>query len=142
MNTVKRAFFIACCCFVFNSTSAQVGINTNLPMSTLDVNGNLSVKVVNLNGSAVATPIDDGIYISLNPLANDQVFNLPNPTTYPGRTYILRNVNNTYTAALTTSAGLLFPKGSTTGSAIVYMYENNNRTLFVMSDGFNWTYFN
>lgn len=142
MNTVKRAFFIACCCFSFNGISAQVGINTNLPMSTLDVNGNLSVKVVNLNGSATPTTIDDGIYISLNPLATDQEFRLPNPTTYPGRTYILRNVNNTNTAALTTVAGLLFPKGSTTGSAIVYMYEDNNRTLFVMSDGFNWTYFN
>lgn len=142
MNTVKRAFFIACCCFAFNGISAQVGINTNLPLSMLDVNGNLSVKVVNLNGSATPTTIDDGIYISLNPLATDQEFRLPNPTTYPGRTYILRNVNNTNTAALTTVAGLLFPKGSTTGSAIVYMYENNNRTLFVISDGFNWTYFN
>jgi hypothetical protein len=142
MPTLKTAFFIACCCLAFNSISAQVGINTILPLSTLDINGNLSVKVVNLNGSATPTQINDGIYISLNPLATDQIFNLPNPTAYPGRTYVLRNVNNTFTAALTTSAGLLFPKGSTTGSATIYMYENNNRTLFVMSDGFNWTYFN
>jgi len=142
MSTLKRTLFIVCCCFAFHSLSAQVGINTIVPMSTLDINGNLSLKVVNLNGSASPTPINDGIYISLNPLATDQVFSLPNPTTYPGRTYILRNVNNTYTAALTTTVGLLFPKGSTTGSATVYMYENNNRTLFVVSDGFNWTYFN
>lgn len=142
MPTAKRAFFIVCFFLAIQCTSAQVGINTIIPMSALDINGNLSVKVVNLSGSGAPTPINDGIYISLNPLANDQIFNLPSPITYPGRTYILRNVNNAFTAALTTTVGLLFPKGSTTGSATVYMYENNNRTLFVMSDGFNWTYFN
>jgi len=141
MDLLRKLVFIVSCFGSF-TISAQVGINTILPMSTLDINGNLSVKVVNLLGTAAPTQINEGIYISIDPQAANQVFNLPNPTLLPGRTYIIRNVNNTNTAALTTTAGLLFFKGTTTGTAAIYMYENNNRTLFVMSDGFNWTIFN
>jgi len=121
---------------------SQVGINTITPLSTLDINGNVSVKVLTLTGSGSATLISDGVYISINPQATDQEFQLPNPVTYPGRMYIIRNINNTYTAKLTTASGLLFPKNSTTGSAQIYMYEGNLRTVTVISDGSNWTYIN
>ena len=120
---------------------AQVGINTSQPLSTLDINGNLSLKTVTLTGSGSATLINDGVYISINPQATDQEFQLPNPINYPGRVYIIRNINNTITAKLTTAAGLLFPKGSTTGSAQIYMWEGNRRSVIVISDGSNWTYF-
>jgi hypothetical protein len=126
---------------------AQVGINTTSPLSTLDINGNLSLKVVNLTGNGTGTAgssvlIDDGIYISINPTATDDKFELPNPTLFPGRMYIIRNINNTTTAQLITTTGLLFPKNSTTGSATIYMYEGNLRTVTVISDGVNWTYIN
>ncbi|MEK8179131.1 hypothetical protein WMW71_02150 [Flavobacterium buctense] len=120
---------------------AQVGINTTQPLSTLDINGNLSVKTITLVGSGSATDINDGVYISINPQATNQEFRLPSAVTYPGRVYIIRNINNTTTAMLTSTAGLLFPKGSTTGSAQVYMYEGNRRSVIVISDGSNWTYF-
>ena len=120
---------------------AQVGINTSNPLSTLDINGNLSVKTITLVGSGSATDINDGVYISVNPQATDQEFRLPSAVTYPGRVYIIRNINNTTTAMLTSAAGLLFPKGSTTGSTEVYMYEGNRRSVIVISDGSNWTYF-
>ena len=120
---------------------AQVGINTSNPLSTLDINGNLSVKTITLVGSGSATDINDGVYISVNPQATDQEFRLPSAVTYPGRVYIIRNINNTTTAMLTSTAGLLFPKGSTTGSTEVYMYEGNRRSVIVISDGSNWTYF-
>ena len=134
-----------CCCF--QSNYAQVGINTNNPQSTLDVNGNLSVKVVNLvgNGSGSggsAVLIDDGVYISISPTVTDDKFQLPNPTLFPGRTYIIRNIQNSVTAQLTTPTGLLFPKNSTVGSAQIFMYEGNLRTVTVISDGINWTYIN
>lgn len=136
--------FFYCC---FQCSFAQVGINTNNPQSTLDVNGNLSVKVVNLvgNGSGSggsAVLIDDGVYISISPTATDDKFQLPNPTLFPGRTYIIRNIQNSVTAQLTTPTGLLFPKNSTVGSAQIYMYEGNLRTVTVISDGINWTYIN
>ena len=127
---------------VGNHVFAQVGINTTAPLSTLDINGNLSVKTLTLIGSGSITAISDGVYISVNPQATNQEFKLPSPITYPGRMYFIRNINNTITAMLTTSAGILFPKNSTTGSAQIYMYEGNLRTVTVISDGSNWTYIN
>lgn len=133
-------------CF-FQSGLSQVGINTTTPLSTLDINGNMSVKVVNLVGNGTGTSgsailINDGVYISINPSATDDKFQLPNPTLVPGRMYYIRNINNTITAQLTSTTGLLFPKNSTVGSASIYMFEGNLRTVTVISDGVNWTYIN
>jgi hypothetical protein len=141
---VSFLFLVFCISFC---SFAQVGINTVMPQSTLDINGNLSVKVVNLAGNGTGSGgssvlIDDGIYISINPAATDDKFELPNPTLVPGRMYIIRNINNATTAQLITTTGLLFPKNSTTGSAAIYMYEGNLRTVTVFSDGNNWTYIN
>lgn len=133
--------------FVTNLSFSQVGINTTNPLSTLDINGNLSVKTVTLDGTNTggggsATLINDGVYISIRPLATDDKFQLPDPTLYPGRIYIIRNIQNSVTAQLTTTSGMLFPKNSTVGSTNLYMYEGNLRTVIVISDGFNWTYIN
>lgn len=131
-------------CF-FQSGFSQVGINTIVPLSTLDINGNLSVKAITLTGSSSITQIDDGVYISLNPVSNNQVFNIPSAITYPGRIYILRNINNTNTADITSSGGLFFYKDTTveanSSTHKIYLYQGN-RTVFIMSDGSNWTVFN
>ena len=125
---------------------AQIGINTVLPLSTLDINGNLSVKVINLTGSVSPTPISDGVYISVTPTANDQQFRLPSPIAFPGRMYIIRNVANTNTAVLITPAGQFFYKnttGQTNGTNdFVYMNESTTRSAILISDGANWTVFN
>ena len=126
---------------------SQVGINTSSPLSTLDINGNLSVKTITVNGTntgggGTAALLDDGVYISVRPLATDDKFQLPNPTLVPGRVYIIRNIQNSVTAQLTTTSGMFFPKNSTTGSSNLYMYEGNLRTVIVISDGVNWTYMN
>ena len=147
MINFKQVVFIMVFGCLFQQGFSQVGINTVTPLSTLDINGNLSVKVVNLTGngsgtSGAAILISDGIYISINPAATDDKFQLPNPVSFPGRTYIIRNINNSTTAQLTTATGLLFPKNSTVGSANIYMYEGNLRTVTVFSDGANWTYIN
>ncbi|MBC7522900.1 MAG: hypothetical protein H7239_00445 [Flavobacterium sp.] len=143
LNIVFKILFLlssANCC-------SQVGINTVTPLSTLDINGNLSVKVVSLSGngsgnSGTAVLISDGIYISLIPAVSDDKFQLPNPSTVSGRMYIIRNIQNSITAQLTTPSGLLFPKNSTVGTSQIYMYEGNLRTVTVFSDGSNWTYIN
>ena len=147
MKKIRLSLVLMMLLFVSWMSYAQVGINTTTPLSMLDVNGNMSVKVVNLSGngtgnSGAAVNISDGIYISITPVATDDKFQLPNPTLFPGRMYIIRNINNTITAQLTTAAGLLFPKNSTTGIASIYMYEGNLRTVTVFSDGSNWTYIN
>jgi hypothetical protein len=141
MKKLRLILILITAFFAVSFGYAQVGINTTQPLSTLDINGNLSVKTVTLTGSGSATLINDGVYISIVPQATDQEFQLPNPVTYPGRVYIIRNIHNTITAKLTSATGLLFPKGSTTGSTEIYMYEGSKRSVIVISDGSNWTYF-
>lgn len=147
---MKKQNYFFCLLLFFGvkfSVFSQVGINTTTPLSTLDINGNLSLKTVTLNGNGTgnggaAVLIDDGVYISINPLATDDKFQLPNPTLFPGRVYVIRNIQNAVTAQLTTTTNLLFPKNSTVGSGQIYMYEGNLRTVIVISDGQNWTYIN
>ncbi len=135
--------------------TAQVGINTTTPLSTLDLNGNLSVKHVTLPVVATdftAQNIDDGVYISVSPVVNDQDFVLPDPRTYPGRVYIIRNVQDTLDADITMDAtaladGVLFFAGdSSTGFAGPVDMDSGlggshrTKTLIFISDGSNWTY--
>ncbi|SDG93986.1 hypothetical protein [Winogradskyella thalassocola] len=132
-----------------NNALAQVGIGTTDPKSTLDINGNLSLKVVSLNGgpSGAATSIDDGVYINLTPTFGNADFELPDPRTVPGRIYILRNITDTETAyILTQGAGVEFFAGDSTSSTTVVNMTtavgggNLNKTLIFISDGSNWTY--
>jgi hypothetical protein len=69
---MKKQNYLFCLLLFFGvkfSVFSQVGINTTTPMSTLDINGNLSLKTVTLNGNGtgnggIAVLIDDGVYIS------------------------------------------------------------------------------
>ncbi|WP_298137915.1 hypothetical protein [Flavobacterium sp.] len=147
MFNIKQVLFLMVFGCFYQSGFSQVGVNTATPLSTLDINGNLSVKVVNLSGNGTGTSgsavlINDGVYISISPTATDDKFQLPNPVSFPGRIYFIRNINNSITAQLTTASGLFFPKNSTTGSSSIFMYEGNLRTVTVISDGVNWTYIN
>lgn len=131
---------------------AQVGIGTTTPLSTLDINGNLSVKHVILTGAATPTLIDDGVYISVNPTVNDQEFQLPDPRTYPGRIYIIRNVQDAVNADITMdpvaiTAGVLFFAGDSSGGYAgpvdmdsALFSGHRTKTLIFISDGSNWTY--
>jgi hypothetical protein len=141
--------------FVFQLSHAQVGINTTTPMSTLDINGNLTIKEIgianaNVAGSAAfnggpsgsATPINDGVYISLTPTAGNQEFILPNAVNVPGRIYILRNISNSITAQIYTLGGSFYAKDSSTLTASPLNMPPNAilKTVIVVSDGANWTY--
>lgn len=145
MNFLLKSIFLVSILFSSQVVFSQVGINTVVPLSTLDINGNLSIKVVNLNGgpSGSATPIIDGVYISLTPTAVNQEFILPNASLFPGRTYIIRNVSNSVNALLYTFGGAFFSKDSNTATPLPLNMASNalTKTLIVCSDGFNWTYF-
>ncbi len=125
---------------------AQVGINTDNPQSTLDINGNLSVKHVGLAPTdGTQQDIDDGVYISIDPFMSGQEFRLPDATTVPGRIYILRNIDNSDDASIVTQGvGVEFFAGdnSTTGTTSVTLHGANvtTKTLIFISDGSNWTY--
>ena len=63
-KTIQLILLIAVFCapqFGFS----QVGINTTNPLSTLDINGNLSVKTVILNGSSSAGYCESGFRLAI-----------------------------------------------------------------------------
>jgi len=147
MKFIKQLLLLVFLCFCFQSNYAQVGINTNNPLSTLDINGNLSVKVITLSGGTSGSPtaISDGVYLSLDPRNGlTDYYQFPNPTLVPGRVYFVRNITDFDTAQLTTLGGTrFFPKDSSTGTFTISMPPNAvNKTLILVSDGFNWTYYN
>ncbi|MGF1555246.1 hypothetical protein [Paucihalobacter sp.] len=125
---------------------SQVGINTDTPLSMLDINGNLSVKHLTLPANGTDTGlqlIDDGVYISINPQVQDQEFRLPNAIDVPGRIYIIRNINNALTARLTSAGGLFFKRNFTNdGRTELFMFDNSLRTIIAFSDGVSWNTFN
>jgi hypothetical protein len=170
-NSTIKSKLVLLLFFTFGITNfgfSQVGINTIMPLSTLDINGNLSIKVVNLNGgpSGSAALINDGVYISLTPTPGNNEFYVNDPTTIPGRMYFIRNVSDTETAVIYTSGGKrFFAKNTNVGSApngpislfpnvpVANVYNNNTgsntdvnqvatKSVILISDGFNWTYFN
>ncbi len=157
MNRLKFSMILIVANLAFNSAIAQVGINTTTPLSTLDINGNLTIKeigIINANvvGSApllgslspAKTAINDGVYISITPQgisgAND--FQLPNAVDVPGRIYIVRNISNSNTAYIFTSGGNFFAKDNfnSTASPLVMTHNTASKTVIFISDGLNWTY--
>lgn len=162
MNFTNRILLsIVFCCF-FQNAFSQVGINTATPLSTLDINGNLNVKEIgiinsNVAGSAVLngstaparTQISDGVYISLTPSGSNNDFELPNAADVPGRIYILRNVAPANWAFIYTAGGDFFANNSkniTTQPLAMKADVSDggsgvSKSIIVISDGLNWTYF-
>ena len=148
-----KKIIVLVCCFVSLAMYSQtdgVGINTTEPKSTLDINGNLSVKVVSLNGGpgGSATQIDDGVYINLTPTSGNLEFILPDATNFPGRIYILRNISDTEDAQIYSFGGQFFSGDSRIATAAPILMTPDSggdggdvtKTLIFVSDGSNWTY--
>lgn len=140
-----------------NAQTDGVGINTTDPQSTLDINGNLSLKVVSLNGGpgGSATQVDDGTYINLTPTSGNVEFILPDATLFPGRIYIMRNVSDSETAVIYSFGfvagvgnGVEFYAGDSRASSksvsmtadVAADGGDRTKTLIFVSDGSNWTY--
>lgn len=147
-SKIYPSFIFLAFLLVSSLSFSQVGINTTNPLSTLDINGNLSVKVVSLNGGPPlgATLINDGVYINLTPTSGNREFYLNDPATTPGRVYILRNITDSETVELYTAGGKrFFNKTKNVGSAVngpISLPPNSvGKSIIIVSDGINWTYF-
>ena len=155
MDKLKLAVILIAAFCADNSGFAQVGINTTTPLSTLDINGNLTIKEIGIANANVAgsgsfnggpagsaTPIVDGVYISLTPTAGNDEFILPNAANVPGRIYVLRNISNSVNAKIYTFGGGLYAKDSSAVTGVPLTMPSNAtlKTVIVISDGVNWTY--
>lgn len=150
MNYLKNNIFIISLLFAFQVSLAQVGINTVEPKSTLDINGNLSLKTIGIpaafsgGSSGSATLINDGVYISLTPTTPAPEFYIDDASKTPGRIYILRNISTSVTAKVFCAPpSLFFPKDAVafTGSMLSMPSNGSLKTVILISDGQNWTYF-
>jgi hypothetical protein len=145
---MKQILFLFSIVLLSNISYGQVGINTIEPKSTLDINGNISYKVLNLNGgpSGSATQINDGYYLSLIPSSGNVEFLMPRASSVPGRIYLMRNITDSFTAQLYTFGELFFSGKSRTGTNTVSLGSDNSfageptKTMYFISDGSNWTY--
>ena len=158
MKTLKLILILIVAFCATDFVFAQVGINTTTPLSTLDINGNLTIKEVgilnaNVPGSGpllgsrspLRTSIND-VYISITPQgisgAND--FQLPNAVDVPGRIYIIRNISDCCSAYIFSAGGNLFPKNNFNSIAqpLQMAHNNSSKTTIFISDGENWTFIN
>lgn len=100
--------------------------------------------VMGLAGGSSGSPVsllNQKSYVGLSPADNtNNYYQLPNPVSYPGRMYIIRDNSAVNSVNITTAAGLLFPGNSNTGSATYTLNPTSSpKTVMAVSDGANWT---
>jgi|GEM_PF-2587048 len=105
-----------------------------------------TLNTINGGPGGAATPVGDSYYVRLNPTLGSTQFLLPDPTTVPGRTYILYNTNTTIAAevyrdgAATPGNRFQASDSNTPIASITLDTIGNTKTLQVFSDGVNWVY--
>lgn len=127
------------------NANSTVGIATPSPNSTLHVDGTIAIgTTMNLAGGNSGSPVsllNQKSYVGVLPAnATDNYYQLPNPSSYPGRTYIIRNNSSVDQANITAAAGLLFPGNSSVGGVTYTLNPTGSpKTVMAISDGANWT---
>jgi hypothetical protein len=125
--------------------NGNTGLGNPLPNSTLHVDGTIAIGTsLNIAGGPSGTPIsllNQKSYVGVLPAnGTDNYYQLPDPTLYPGRTYVIRNNSSVHQANIATAAGLLFPGNSDVGGATYTLNPTSSpKTVMAISDGANWT---
>lgn len=104
--------------------NGSVGIGTVTPISTLDLNGSMSVPVRTMNGNTTLSSTDYFIIIGTTGIAT-----FPTASSCPGRIYIIKSPA---CCASTTSPNYLNLSGTSVNNLSI------NTTYRFISDGTNW----
>ena len=105
------------------NVSAQVGIGTTNPVSTLDVNGSVSSNIISTTGSLT---LNDTHYTVI--LTGNHSITLPAANSCNGRIYVLKNP----TANTPTISSYIDLKGTASTTL------NSESSMWLQSDGTNW----
>lgn len=143
---MKKKCFYFCCVFIFSLFPSQTGINTDKPLSTLDVNGSIGSSIVTASGSLDLTAAN---YYTVIYTGGSSIptFTLPDPTLCKGRIYRLVNAaSSTNYHAITLSRPIFIYSGRSVNKIEISMYTTNGglsdstiqNTAVIQSDGTNW----
>lgn len=125
---MKNKFILFTLLFLNLAINAQIGINTQNPKSTLDINGSFASKV---SVVAANTTLDMQHSVVICNAPTPININLPTATSISGRIYIIKNVTN--------NAVSIVAKNAQTIDGNTNVTINNINTVFqVISDGNNW----
>lgn len=128
---MKNLFtLILCVCTV--SVSAQIGIGTTSPTSTLDVRGSLSLNYRSFTASTTATSTDNTLLFTGTSAAT---VTLPDATTCAGRLYSIKNASITSPVPVLTVAS---SSSQTIDGSSALLLSSNKSIVTVVSDGSNW----
>lgn len=123
-----------------SNTTNNIGVNTSTPKSTLEVNGTFGGKTIDVVSGATAqanaSVVPDAYFLKLQGTVPNAYFNLPNPNTCPGRTYLLMvYFSNDVKISSVGLAGFYDKTGA--GSTEISL-PLSNRFVQVVSDGTSW----
>jgi hypothetical protein len=136
-TNVMKHLFTATFCFLSSfATFAQVGIGTVSPNSMLDVRGSFSAITRSFTGSTNLTAMDYTLVFNGSSATSAT---LPDAGTCSGRIYCIKNFSTTLPASVLTVGTVSSQKID--GSA-VWILDEPNETLTIISDGANWEVFN
>jgi hypothetical protein len=117
------------------NSKVMVGPNTSTPHSTLEVDGTIALEVSSsIAGGADLTNMKS--VVTLSPVTGNDNYTLPNPVSYPGRIYYLRNIG---TVGANLTGGIFCPASSITCSITYVMPAGGDgKTIMLLSDGISW----
>lgn len=126
-----KLFFIALLFIIgsVNYTVAQVGIGTSTPLSTLDIQGSMGLKVTTLTASATLNETHNVVLCNNGPYT----VTLPASASNTGRVYYLKNIDADGDYFIINGNG-----SETIDGQSSYSLELYNQTIRLISDGFNW----
>jgi hypothetical protein len=105
--------------------NSQSGLN--IANSTLQVNGSISASILKLESAGDFTLTEDHYTVIIS---SDSNIILPAANSCKGRTYILKNISGS-----TKTTSINYKNNSNTNSNLI----NNNATIYLQSDGIDWT---
>lgn len=127
---MKNPIILLLCTICAITTSAQVGIGTTTPNSTLDINGSLATKITSFSANYTAGATDYHLIFTGTSAAT---LTLPTASSITGRTYTIKNASSD-TAVLTINT----TSSQTIDGATSQVMGNYMQTMTVISDGSNW----